>query len=64
MMLYGCGQMIGSFFLGAICTEFGLKKAALINLFIMIANVTASVFFLYTFKFNWTAFAMSFFWGL
>jgi len=63
MVLFGLGEVLGCFFIGAFIDKLGSKIAVLVNLFIIIVMTLVSIAFIMIYKFNSLAWIMCFFWG-
>lgn len=63
MVLFGVGEILGCFFIGAIVDRLGSKVAALFNVLIIILMTIVTVVYISLEKYSWVAFLMTFLWG-
>jgi predicted MFS family arabinose efflux permease len=63
MVLFGVGEVLGCFFIGAIIDKLGSKLAVVVNLIIIVAMTSVSIAFIVIYEFNALAWIMCFLWG-
>ena len=63
MVLFGVGEVLGCFFIGAFIDKLGSKISVIVNLFIILAMTLVSIAFIMIYKFNSLAWIMCFLWG-
>ena len=63
MILFGAGEILGCFFIGAIVDRYGSYRASIANVCIMFVMGLITVIYAIVNKFNFLAFLMCFLWG-
>jgi MFS family permease len=63
MVLFGLGEVLGCFFIGAIVDKFGSKMAVFANIGIILTMGGVTFAFSYIWEFNALAWVMTFMWG-
>ena len=64
MVVFGLGEIIGCFYIGAIVDRFGSKTASVCNMLNIIMMTGSTVAFILVFEFNYLAWVMCFLWGI
>lgn len=63
MVLFGVGEILGCFYIGAIVDKYGSKTATVCNLVNILLMIGSTIAFILIFEFNYLAWIMCFFWG-
>ena len=63
MIAFGCGEVMGCFFIGFIMDKMGSKKASFFILGIIVIMTGVSVVFITIDRYSALAFVMAFMWG-
>lgn len=63
MVLFGLGEVLGCFFIGAFIDKLGSKFAVFVNIIIILAMSGVTFGFIHVFEFNALAWIMCFLWG-
>ena len=63
MVLFGLGEVLGCFFIGAFIDRVGSKFAVIVNILIIILMSGVTFGFIVIFEFNALAWIMCFLWG-
>ena len=64
MILFGLGEILGCFFIGAIVDRYGSYNASLANIAIMFTMGVITIVYAIVFKFSFLAYVMCFLWGI